>query len=405
MNQKNKKLTDMGIKAAKFEDRNKPWRLKDEKNLYLWITKTGKLFRLDYRYGGKRKTLSFGAYPEIRLKDARKLRDDARRLIRDGVDPGEKKKADKARLYEKTMNTFEAVARRWFEGKAPGFAEATSTKMIRTLEKYIFPHLGKRPIADITPNELLSVLRKIEAMGYRSAPRYALQYSNKVFQHARRMGLIIYSPAIALSEELVPAKTEHRATTTDPQKIGGMLRAIDDYDGTPSVKCALQLAPLVFLRPKELRRAEWSEIDFDNSEWRIPGSKMKMKDDHIVPLAHQAIKIFESIEPITGHGRYVFQNLRSEDRPISKNTLLTALRCMGFTRDEICPHGFRGMASTILHGKGWRSKYIERQLAHAERNKVKAAYNHAQYLPERKEMMQSWADYLDTLKNGETNGK
>ncbi len=401
MNPKNGRLTDLHIKNAKFEDSGKNWRLSDEKGLYILVTKTGKYFRFDYRFGARRNTLAFGVYPEVGIKEARAMRDDARHQIRQGIDPAEKKKAEKDRRHEQTTNTFEAVARRWFKGKEPGWAKSYSSKVIRRLEMYIFPYLGNRPIADITPNELLPVLRKIESMRYRETTHRVLQISEQVFRYARRMGLVILNPAADLRGELLPPNTKHMATTTDPKKIGELLRAIDTYDGTPAVKCALQLAPLVFLRPGELRRAEWSEIDFDNAEWRIPpGPRMKMKDAHIVPLSLQAIRIFKSIEPITGHGRYVFPNARTDSRPISDNAVLSALRRMDFSKEEICGHGFRHMASTILHSRGWKSEHIERQLAHGERNRVKAAYNHAQYLPERREMMQAWADYLDLQKKG-----
>jgi integrase len=235
-------------------------------------------------------------------------------------------------------------------------------------------------------------------MGYRETAHRALQICRQVFRYARRTGSAVHNPASDLRGELLPVNHGHMATITEPKKIGELLRAIDTYSGTPAVKCALSLAPLVFLRPGELRHAEWAEIDFDNAEWRIPGPKMKMKDAHIVPLANQAIQIFKSIEPLTGHGRYVFPNARTDSRPISDNAILSALRRLDFSKNEICGHGFRAMASTILHGQGWKSEYIERQLAHEERNHVKAAYNHAQYLPERREMMQAWADYLDTLK-------
>lgn len=392
-------LTDTAIRNANYE--GKPRKLTDEKGMYVLINKAGKYFRLNYRFGGKYKTLALGVYPDVSLQGARIKRDEARSLIAKGIDPNQLRKAQKAERIEQAQNTFEAVARRWFKGKEPGWAKKHSSKIIRRLERYLFPYLGNKPIADITPNELLSVLRKIESMGYHETAHRALQISGQVFRYARLMGLVDHNLAADLKGELLPPKRKHMATITDPKKIGGLLRAIDTYDGTPAVKCALQLAPLVFLRPGELRHAEWAEIDLDEAEWRIPGPKMKMKDAHIVPLATQATQIFRSIEPITGHGRYVFPGARTESRPISENAVLSALRRMDFSKDEICGHGFRGMASTILHGQGWKSEHIEKQLAHEERNRVKAAYNHAEYLPERKEMMQAWADYLDKLKKGE----
>jgi len=272
-------------------------------------------------------------------------------------------------------------------------------KIIRRFELYIFPWLGSRPISDITPPELLAVLRRVESKGILETAHRAQQNCSQVFRYAIATGRAERDSTADLRGALAPAKHGRMATITEPKKIGELLRAIDGYEGTPVAKCALRLAPLVFVRPGELRHAEWEEINFDNAEWRIPAEKMKMKDPHIVPLAMQAVEILYEIRPLTGQGRYVFPSIRTNSRPMSDNTILSALRRMGYPKDEMSGHGFRAMASTILHEQGWPSDIIERQLAHAERNSIKAAYNHAQHLPERQKMMQAWADYLDTLKN------
>lgn len=390
-------LTATAIRNAK--PKSKQYKLSDEKGMYLLVNKAGKYFRMDYRFGGKRKTLSLGVYPEVTLKEAREKRDDARRTIASGTDPGQVRKLEKLTQTEQVANSFEAVAREWHEKYSTKWAESHASKIIHRLELYIFPWLGERPIAEITPPELLAVLRRIESRGILETAHRAKQYCGQVFRYAIATGRVERDPSADLRGALTPVKRRHMATIVDPKKIGELLRAIDGYEGTLVAKCALQLTPLVFVRPGELRRAEWAEIDFDNAEWRIPAEKMKMRDPHIVPLSLQAVEILNEIQPVTGQGKYVFPSIRSNLRPMSENTVLAALRRMGFTKDEMTPHGFRAMASTVLHEQGWPSDFIERQLAHAERNSIKAAYNHAQHLPERRKMMQAWADYLDKLKN------
>ncbi len=334
----------------------------------------------------------------MKLQEAREKRDEARKQIANGVDPAQMRKATKAMQVEQTANNFEAVAREWFIKHSPSWAESHSKKIIRRLELYIFPWLGSRPISEITPPELLSVLRRIESRGILETAHRAQQNCGKVFRYAIATGRAERDPAADLRGALVPVRHGRMATITEPKRIGELLRAIDGYEGTPVAKCALRLAPLVFVRPGELRHAEWTEIDLDNADWRIPAEKMKMKDPHIVPLSKQAVEVLNEIQPITGQGRYVFPSIRTNSRPMSENTVLAALRRMGYTKEEMSGHGFRAMASTVLHEQGWPSDIIERQLAHAERNSIKAAYNHAQHLPERRRMMQAWADYLDSLK-------
>jgi integrase len=389
-------LTDTAIRNAKSH--SKQYKLTDEKGMYVLVKKAGKYFRLDYRFAGKRKTFSLGVYPDVKLAEARKKRDDARKLIANDVDPAQMRKATKVMQVEQAENNFEAVAREWWIKQSSTWAQSHSTKIIRRFELYIFPWLGGRPISDITPPELLAVLRKIESRGIQETAHRAMQSCGQVFRYAIATGRAVRDPSADLRGALAPVKHGRMATITEPKKIGALLRAIDGYEGTPVAKCALNLAPLVFVRPGELRHAEWSEIDIENDDWRIPAEKMKMKDPHIVPLSKQAVTLLMEIQPITGLGRYVFPSIRTNSRPMSDNTVLAALRRMGYGKEEMSGHGFRAMASTVLHEQGWPSDIIERQLAHAERNSMKAAYNYAQHLPERRKMMQAWADYLERLK-------
>ncbi|BCL62318.1 integrase [Desulfomarina profundi] len=391
-------LTDTAIRNAK--PRSKQFKLSDEKGMYVLVKKAGKYFRLDYRFAGKRKTLALGVYPDVKLAEAREKCDDAKRMIRNGVDPAQVRKANKAMQVEQSENSFEAITREWFIKHSSNWAESHAKKIIRRFELHVFPWLGGRPIAEITPPELLSVLRRIENKGIHETAHRALQNCGQVFRYAVATGRAERDNSADLRGALTPVKHGSMATITEPKKIGELLRAIDGYQGTPVVQSALKLAPLVFLRPGELRRAEWTEIDIDNAEWRIPAQKMKMKFPHIIPLSEQSLTILCDIQPITGQGRYVFPSIRSDSRPMSDNAILAALRRMGYAKEDMSGHGFRAMASTILHEQGWLSDIIERQLAHAERNKIKAAYNYAQHLPERRGMMQAWADYLDSLKKG-----
>jgi len=389
-------LTDTAIRNAKPQD--KQYKLTDEKGMYLLVNKTGKYFRLDYRFGGKRKTYALGVYPNVKLQEARQKRDDARKLIANGVDPAQVRKVNKVIQFEQSENTFEAVAREWHTKYSPTWALSHAQKIIRRFELYIFPWLGNRPISDIRPPELLGVLRKIEKRGILETAHRAQQNCGQVFRYAISTGRAERDPSADLRGAIAPVKHGRMATITEPQKIGELLRAIDGYEGTPVAKCALNLAPLVFVRPGELRHAEWSEIDLDKAEWRIPAEKMKMNSPHIVPLSKQAVALLKAIQPLSGQGTYVFPSIRTNERPMSENTILAALRRLGYTKEEMSGHGFRAMASTLLHEQGYSSHLIERQLAHAERNSVKAAYNYAEYLSDRKRMMQDWADYLDRLK-------
>ena len=417
-------LTDAAIRMAKPKD--KPYKLFDGGGLFLLVTPSkqselppdgkklppsagGKWWRLKYRFGGKEKLLSFGTYPEISLSSAREKRDAARRQIAEGIDPGEERKAVKA--SEAGENCFEAVAREWHGKFSASWSDSHREKLLRRLELYVFPWMGSRPAGEITAPELLSVIRRTEASGHLETAHRALQVCSQVLRYAVQTGRAQSNCAADLKGAIPPPSKKRMASITDPQQVAQLLRAIDEYHGTFVVKCALRLAPLFFLRPGELRKAEWAEFDLDRAEWRITIERMKRSQKekdarkgevaHIVPLSRQALAILRELHQLTGQGRFLFPGLRSKDRAISDATLINALRRMGYTGEEMTVHGFRHMASTLLHEHGFPSHIIEKQLSHADRNRIRAVYNQAEYLPERKKMMQAWADYLDRLKAGE----
>ncbi|MGH8629214.1 MAG: tyrosine-type recombinase/integrase, partial [Burkholderiales bacterium] len=390
-------LTDKAIRAAKHTD--KPVRLFDGGGLYLELAPNGgKWWRLKYRFNGKEKRLSLGVYPHVALKQARERRDDAKRLLAKGVDPSEQRKAEKAIITERAANSFEAVAREWIASFSKKWDEGYSDKLLKRLEHNVFPYLGGRPIAEITSKEMLGVLRKVESRGAIETAHRAKQNCGQVFRYAVATGRADRDPTVELKGALTPAKERHYPSIIDPKGIGALLRAIDGYDGSLVTKCALRLAPLTFVRPGELRRAEWTEFNLDKAEWRIPAERMKMGEQHIVPLSTQAVAALQELKPLTGRGGYVFPGARTNGRPMSENTVNAALRRLGYAKDQMTGHGFRSMASTHLNEQGWHRDAIERQLAHAERDNVRAAYNFAEHLPERRRMMQAWADYLDGLK-------
>jgi integrase len=390
-------LTDTAIRNTKTKE--KPYKMTDGRGLYLLVKKSGKYFRWDYRFGGKRKTLALGVYPDLKLKEAREKHEDLRRLLAQDIDPMEYKKQAKSLAHAKVTNSFEAVAREWFLKNKPVWTLKHGQTIISRLENNIFPWLGGVDVASISASMLLDSLRRIEERGAVETAHRVKQICGQVFRYAISTGRAERDPSFDLKGALPPTRPKNMATITDPEKIGELMRAIDGYQGSLITRCALKMAPLTFVRPGELRHAEWEEINIDEAVWRIPAEKMKMRSAHIVPLSDQAVVVFEEIKPLTGNGKYVFPSLRSGSRPMSDNTILAALRRMGYAKEEMTGHGFRGMASTVLHEQGWSSDIIERQLAHAESNSVKAAYNHAQHLPERRKMMQWWADHLDALKN------
>lgn len=377
---------------------NKPYRLYDEKGLYLEVsTAGGKLWRLKYRVGGREKRLALGTYPEIDLKTARHQRDEARRHLALGVDPGQYKKSAKEALFRSTGSTFEAIATEWHTGQSPIWSEIHSKNVLDRLRQNVFPYLGSEAISEITAPELLKVLRRIEARGANETAHRVLGIIRKVFQYAIASGRAERNIASDVSGALQPVLKSHLAAVTEPRKAGELLRMIDAYSGSLTVQCALKLAPLVFVRPGELRTARWKDIDLELAEWRYTVSKTRT--EHIVPLSRQALDILQSIHPVTGHWEYVFPSAQSRSRPMSNNAILSALRRMEIDKNEMSGHGFRAMARTILDEVlGYRVDMIEHQLAHRVKDPLGRAYNRTSHLPERKEMMQAWADYLDTLK-------
>lgn len=391
-------LSDLAVRAAKLAE--KPRKLADEKGLYLLINSVGKYWRFDYRFDQKRKTLAFGVYPDTTLSMARTRRDEARQLLAKGADPGANRRAAKAACQERVTHAFEGVAREWLSKQSKVWTSSHTEKTLRRLEQDIFPWLGSRLTSEITAPELLVQLRRIENRGAIETAHRIKQNCSQVFRYAIATGRAQRDPAADLRGALTPVKVKHHASITDPQEIGALLRALDEYRGNFITKCALGLAPLVFVRPGELRKAEWSEFNLETAEWRIPAQRMKMREMHIVPLSKQAIQLLQDLLPYTGSKRYVFPGTRTNGRPMSENTINAALRRLGYNKDEMTGHGFRSIASTLLNEQGWHRDAIERQLAHAERNQVRAAYNYAEHLPIRREMMQFWADYLTKLKQG-----
>lgn len=398
-------LTDAAPRNAKPGGKDK--KLSDGGGLYLLVTPTGgKWWRFKYRFGGKEKLLSFGTYPEVSLKKAREKREEARKQVAAGIDPGEQRKAEKATEKAQAAeakaieeNTFEKVAREWFNKFSPSWVPSHADKIIRRLERDFFPWLGNRPIREITESDLLEALGRIEERGAIETARRALQNCEKIFRYAAVTQRTDKNPAIGLGEYLTSVEQKSHAAIIDPKAIGGLLRAIDAYKGFLVVKCALRLAPLLFVRPGELRKAEWAEIDLDRAEWNIPAERMKMKRPHLVPLSRQAVEILQELRALTGSGRYVFPGARSNGRPMSENSVNAALRSMGYTSEEMTGHGFRAMARTILDEVlQVRPDFIEHQLAHAVRDPNGRAYNRTAHLAERRKMMQTWADYLDGLK-------
>jgi integrase len=391
-------LTNTAVRNAKPS--SKPYKLTDGQGLYLLINSAGKYWRFDYRFLGKRKTFAIGVYPDITLADARDRRGQARKLIANGNDPGAIKQAKKLADKLTVSNTFEAVAREWHEKQSAKWVPKNSARVLSLLVRDIVPYIGRTSISHVTARELLNAVQKIEKRGNIETAHRAMQICGQIFRYAIATGRAQADLSLVLKGALIRVKERHHPSITDPKKIRHLLLALESYDGAFVTQSALKLAPLLFVRPGELRHAEWSEVDFNSAEWRIAATKMKMKSVHLVPLSAQASALLHNLKPHTGHGRYVFPSVRTSKRPMSENTINAALRRLGYDKNEMTGHGFRSMASTILHEQGWPHEAIERQLAHAERNKVSAAYNYSEHLPKRRQMMQAWADYLDGLKVG-----
>lgn len=389
-------LTDTAIRNAK--PGAKPIKLFDERGLFLLVTPTGgKWWRFRFMFDGKEKLLSLGVYPDVSLKDARERRDEARKLVANGVNPSENRKIQKSARADLIANSFEVVAREWFAKYSATWAKNHGVRIIRRFERDIFPWIGGRPIAEINAPELLAVVRRIENRGALETAHRALGNSGQVFRYAVATGRAERDPSGDLRGALPPVKGTHFAATTEPKRVAEILRALDGYEGTLTVRCALRLAPLVFVRPGELRNAQWADIDFEAAEWRYLVTKTNTP--HIVPLARQAIEILRELQPLTENSRFVFPSARSFTRPMSDNAILAAMRRLGIDKDEMSGHGFRAVARTILDEiLGIRPDFIEHQLAHAVRDPNGRAYNRTAHLPERRKMMQQWADYLDKLK-------
>ncbi len=391
-------LTDTAIRNSKPKD--KPLRLADERGLYLLINPNGsRWWRFDYRFQGIRKTLSMGVYPDVPLKLARERREEARSLLAAGADPGAQRKAEKRANAEAGGNTFEALAREWMATRGKEWTASYASKTKSALERHVFPSVGAKPITEITAPDLLALLRAIETRGTVDMAHRVQQHCGGIFRFAIATGRATTDPVPSLRGALSTVKKEHYAALTDPTEYAELLRAIDNYRGEATTKAAMQLLALTFQRTKEVRFAEWSQFDFDQALWRIPAEIMKMREAHIVPLSRQAIEVLKGIQALTGKGRLAFPSSTSRERPISENTVVYALARMGY-KGRMTGHGFRSVASTLLNEQGFRSDLIERQLAHAEKNAVRAAYNRAEYLTERVKMMQDWADYLDKIKAG-----
>lgn len=402
-------LTNTAIQSAKATD--KPQKLFDGNGLFLLIAPSGgKWWRLKYRFGGKEKLLSLGTYPEVSLKDARERRDAARKLLADGVDPGDARKAEKRTARLNAENSFEAIAREWHTKFSPDLSESHAKRNLRRLEVHVFPWLGGRPIANIEPPEVLDVLHRIEKKGTLETAHRVRVVIGQVMRYAIATGRATRDVSADLRGAIPPAKVRHHAAVTDPKQIGGLLRAIEGYEGTAVVTAALRLAPLLFQRPGELRQAEWAELDLDGAMWTVPSARMKRKKagkefgpDHLVPLSKQAVAILQELQVITGQGRFVFPSLRSPQRPMSDMALSAAFKRMGFDSDTALPHGWRATARTLaVEALSVPAEIVELQLSHEVRDSLGRAYNRTQWLDQRRDLMQRWADYLDSLKTSNT---
>jgi integrase len=383
-----------------LKPRSSLYRMADGGGLCIEVPATGSpRWRYRYRFNRAARMLSLGTYPEVKAAQARKLAAAAKDLLQKGIDPSAQRQTDKITRHLSAATTFNAVGEEWLAGRND-LATVTLKKHRWMLNDLAGPWIGGRPVGEITPPEMLAVLRRVESQGHLETAQRLKALCSQVFRYAVATGRAERDPAADLRGALKTAKTRHHASITDPVKVGELLRAIDGYGGTLGVLSALKLAPLVFVRPGELRKAQWSEFDLDDAMWVIPAERMKMAEKHFVPLSEQAVAVLRELQPLTGNHALVFPGARRVTSPMSDGTVNAALRRLGFDKDAMTGHGFRSMASTLLHEQGYQPDWIERQLAHAERNKVRAAYNYAQHMTERRKMMQAWADYLDGLRAG-----
>ncbi|GAB3112521.1 integrase arm-type DNA-binding domain-containing protein [Aestuariicella hydrocarbonica] len=385
-------LSDKQVKATAA--REKPYKLSDSGGLYVDVRPTGaKYWRLKYRFAGKEKLLALGVYPIVSLKEAREKTQAAKSVLDAGQDPGELKKSQKNNLQMRLADTFESIALAWFEVARQDWSVTHTERTQNLLKNHLFPWLGSRPIGDITPPELLQVLYRAQDRGLLETAKRAKQTASQVFRYAIRNGKLMSDPSRDLAGALRPPKTKHFAAITDPAGVADLMRAIDCYQGTPAVKTALLLSAMLFQRPGEMRTMKWKQLDWDKAEWRYTVTKTNI--EHIVPLPTQAIDTLRALEPFTARSSYVFPSARSATRPMSENGVRVALRTMGYTNDQMTAHGFRAMARTLLDEElGFPPEWIEHQLAHAVKDPLGRAYNRTKHLPQRKEMMQKWADYL-----------
>lgn len=398
-------LTDTTIRDTKPAE--KPIKLFDGGGLFLLVTPAGQRYwRLKYRAAGKEKLLALGVYPEVTLATVRRKRDEARENLAAGIDPSEAKKAEKRIVRLNAENSFEAVVREWHAKYAPTWSESHAGRILRRLEVDAFPWIGGKPIADLAPPDVLDALRRVEKRGALETAHRLHANISQVCRYAVATGRTQRDVTADLRGALPPFQQEHMAALTDPKEVAELLRAIDGYHGTFPVICALRLAPLLFQRPGELRAAEWAEVDLDAGIWEIPCDRMKRTKQgkasggaHIVPLSSQAVTVLYELHALTGNGRFLFPSVRTKDRPMSDNTINGALRRLGYDGDTMTGHGFRAMTRTILDEVlGLPAAIIEAQLAHAVKDPLGRACNRTAHLPQRREMMQRWADYLDRLK-------
>ena len=393
-------LTAVAIKNAK--SRTKPYKLADSDGLYLLVTPAGaRCWRMNYRHLGKQKTLAFGVWPDLGLAEAREQRDAARKVLARGDDPAERIKLERIAATVAASNSFKAVADEWLVKVEREGRSGVTMKKLRWLLDFINESIGKRPIASISAQELLVMLRKMESNGRYETAKRLRSTCSQVFRYAIATARAERDVAADLRGALIAPKPVHRAAITSAKEAGGLLRAIAAFEGHPNTKAALRLLPHVFVRPGELRYAEWADFDFDKALWIIPPHKTKMRRAHTIPLSRQALQILTSIEHDADYSRYLFPSLRSVDRPMSENTINAALRRMGYAQEEMTGHGFRAMAATLLNEMGqWHADAIERQLAHCDNNAVRRAYTRGEYWDERVKMMQHWSDHLDFLRDG-----
>lgn len=389
------------VEVKNFKPKAKTYRKFDGSGLYLEITPKGKKYwRFKYRFHGKEKRISLGTYPAVSIKQARVEHAKAVVTLDKGIDPSAERKANKQRDIELNEHAFELIAQEWHLSQNEHKEESYKKRIWRTLEKDIFPTLGNTPITLVKAPPLRKALKEIEARGAHETAHRTLQTCSRIFRYAMACGYTERDPTLGLKGALATPKVTHFPALLKPAEVGGLLRAIDVY-GTFSTRCALQLLAYTFVRPGNIRRAEWEEIDLAKKEWKIPAEKMKMRVPHIVPLAKQAVTILKQLQRVSAYSSFVFPSVRSKDRPMSENTLNGALRNMGYTKEQMTAHGFRHIASTLLNEQGtWNPDAIERQLAHTDRSKIRATYDHSKHLPERRKMMQAWANFLDDLKHG-----